>query len=158
MNFLWPQQQICLSKNTRFLLLPRDTHPDPRPGQAPILFRLPRSAAAPRAACAASKPSCMGIGSPNPATGQFGPHGPNLSTWNSCLASSSAKVSGGGWGRVAGVGGNIPNSQPLFFKMASCKCFYQNLLTAEERPEFAWRGEWKAILRDYCKHEICIWS
>lgn len=37
MNFPWPQKWICFSKNTRFLLLPRDANPDPEPGQDPIL-------------------------------------------------------------------------------------------------------------------------
>lgn len=37
MNFPWPQTWICFSKNTRFLLLPRDANPDPEPGQDPIV-------------------------------------------------------------------------------------------------------------------------
>lgn len=37
MNFPWPQKWICLSKNTRFLFLPRDTNADSQPGQDPIL-------------------------------------------------------------------------------------------------------------------------
>lgn len=47
-----------------------------------------------------------------------------------------------------------PYSLKRYFANVSTKIF----LTAEERAAFAWRGSKKQFLRDYCEHEICIWS